>query len=359
VGNPGRLADLGVVRDSLLMAAVALAASSPAVWAQEKSHGGAPAPLFGSDSTLTLTLTADFRAIAKDRDTIARNPHSAVLSYTGLDARVVALNVEVRTRGHFRLKRATCDFPPLRLTFPKAELDKTLFERQRSLKLVTHCDNKSAEYEQYVLQEYLVYRVYNRLTDLSFRARLARVTYRDLVDSSARSVKYAFFIEDDQEMAKRTGTRVAKTQGARFDDLDHDQGTLLAVFEYFIGNTDWSLPYLHNIRLVRREEGSYYPVPYDFDWSGAVNTRYAKPDPRLPIRSVRERLYRGPCRTTDELAPVFARFKQEREAIYRLYQEQPDLAGGNARSTVEYFEDFYRLLDNPGRLKEQFRVACD
>ena len=50
-------------------------------------------------------------------------------------------------------------------------------------------------------------------------------------------------------------------------------GVILAfLFEYFIGNTDFSFNGLHNGELVLRPNGApLTPIGYDFDFSGAVN----------------------------------------------------------------------------------------
>ena len=68
----------------------------------------------------------------------------------------------------------------------------------------------------------------------------------------------------------------------------------LAVFEYLIGNTDWSVPYQHNIRLLTVPAiKNPVPVPYDFDQAGLVEAFYALPSENIGVASVRERVYRS------------------------------------------------------------------
>ena len=63
----------------------------------------------------------------------------------------------------------------------------------------------------------------------------------------------------------------------------------MSVFQYMVGNTDWSMVRFHNVEVSRTPRGVYVPVPYDFDWTGLVSTRYARPNEGLGIRSVRQR----------------------------------------------------------------------
>ena len=70
--------------------------------------------------------------------------------------------------------RGALHHPPLFVSFGDETARGTLFEGQTMLPLTTHCRDSSS-YEQYVLKEYLAYRIYNLLTDKSLRVRLARV----------------------------------------------------------------------------------------------------------------------------------------------------------------------------------------
>ena len=131
------------------------------------------ARLFDAPEALPLTLTADFNALSKDRGE-SKQVHAGVLTSVRPAGDSVALDVRLRTRGHFRLQRRTCDFPPLKVSFDKQQVKHTAFAGQGGLKLVVHCQDRDS-YEQNLLQEYLLYRVFNLITEKSFRARLAHV----------------------------------------------------------------------------------------------------------------------------------------------------------------------------------------
>jgi hypothetical protein len=341
------------------LAALTLAsAGAPAARAQDSTaqrRVRRPAPLFASDTTLALTLVADFRALANQRDTVNPKRFPLAATYAGPDGKPVTVRGQITTRGHFRLQRGICNFPPLRLIFPDTGTRGTLFARQRGLKLVTHCRDP---FEQHVLREYLAYRAHNLVTPLSFRPRLARVRYVDARDTTRVSERWGFLLESERELAERNGGKLLdEARGALFDHLAESSATLLSVWEYFIGNTDWSLAALHNVRLVATDTGTL-AVPYDFDFSGLVNTPYAAPDSRLPIRSVRERLWRGPCLSGRALAPVLARFVAQRAAITALYDSVPALDRRYARDAVRFLDQFYERAGEPDRMAQAFKSSC-
>ena len=145
---------------------------------------------------------------------------------------------------------------------------------------------------------------------------------------------------------------------AMFKDVDAAKLTLDMVFEYMIGNTDFSIVRLHNVRLVQDQTRTLYPVPYDFDFSGLVDTRYSAPDKRLGIPTVRDRLYRGPCLTQAELEPVVERFRARKSEILALYDSIPDLAASNRKSARGYLEEFFSNVERADRMKRTLIDGC-
>jgi hypothetical protein len=265
--------------------------------------------------------------------------------------------MRIRTRGHSRRKPTSCTFAPLRLEFESNPVG-TVFEGQRALKLGTHCRDLG-DYEQYVFREYAVYKIFNVLTPRSFRARLAQARYVNARNKKVVAERAALFLEDDDDVARRMEGRAVEQRGVSFRRADSETVDLMMVFEYMIGNTDMSMLALHNIRLVRAATGTVYPVPYDFDYSGLVNTRYSVPDPRLGLNSVRSRLYRGPCRSAEEFEPLFARLRAARGEVMAVYDSIPDLKPAYVRQAREYLDQFYKTLDRPSSVKRAFIDDCD
>jgi hypothetical protein len=246
-----------------------------------------------------------------------------------------------------------------------------MFEGQDKLKLVTHCQDDKDEYQQYVLLEYLTYRTYNLLTELSFRVRLARITYVDTEESRDPATSYAFLIEDEEMMSVRNGWEFLAVPQIPPAMVDPTNLALVEVFQYFIGNTDYSafMPEpekhecCHNTKPIGTMAGPVFAVPYDFDLSGLVDTRYANRLYRgnleqLGIRNVRDRLYRGMCVSQGELPDVFDLFNQKREEIYALYREQQDLDPKVLEETTKFIDKFYEVINDEGKTKREFRDRC-
>jgi hypothetical protein len=341
------------IRTTLAVLWLATAAGARAL-AQQPADSGAPR-LFDTSAPLALTLSADFGAIAKGRDTTKKQDYPGTLAYLAPSGDTVTLTVKLRTRGHFRLR--LCQYPPLRVEFDREQAERTIFARQKSLKLVVQCRSGTSN-ANYLLEESLIYRTYSLLTDMSFRVRLARVTYVDARGRDEPDTRYAFFLEDDDRMARRNRAEVDTSPAISQIETDPTQMGLFAVFQYLIGNTDWSVAARHNVVVIRDSAGGLYPVPYDFDWSGVIAPPYARPDSRLGIVSVRQRLFRAECRTAEELAPLFARFIAQQDAIYALYRDQEGLEPKRVKQTLDYYDEFYRTINDPRATRREFMVTC-
>lgn len=312
----------------------------------------APKPLFADDTPLSLTLTARLVTINRDRvkpkaDSLATK-HPARLTYNG-PAEVQTMPVTLSVRGNFRRDGANCKFPPLYLNVPKKATKNTPFAGQNKLKLVTHC-----QLDEYVVREYLVYRMYNLLTDLSFRARLAQVTYVDSAQKRAPETHWGILLEDADDLAKRNHARTTKIR-TKAQFADTMAMATVSVFEYMIGNTDWSVPFQHNIRtLIDSTKPRPLVAPYDFDHAGIVNARYARPAEQLNIESVRDRMYRGPAFTVSALNRVLDRFVALKPQFYALYQNNPNLSTDYIRDTLRYLDEFYETITNPKYVQRAF-----
>lgn len=309
--------------------------------------------LFESDSILELSITSSLKNLVKDVGD-KNKYHRGRLSYHLGDS-IVSMIVDLKTRGNFRKNRSICSFPPIKIKFNKSQSSYTLFHGYKSLKMVTHCQNKSSRYEQMLIQEYLIYKAYNLFTPESFNVRLARINYKDGKGEMKPLTKFGFFIEDFEKMAERNG------KISRYDKKVHQDHTLinkitkLAVFQYLVGNTDWGVPTLHNIKLIAKTPTSRpICIPYDFDWASLVNAPYAIPQEKLNISSIHERLYRGYKRTPKDLEYIFREFRMKKEALYKLYTDCSHLSDKEKERVLNYFDEFYEIIDNPKRVKEEF-----
>lgn len=318
-------------------------------------------PLFEHDEVLEVKLEQNVKALKKDIDE-DRTYHPARLTYSDpIQLQEVTLNVSVKTRGKTRRNPRLCDSPPLAIKFNTEETKNTIFRKQKKLKLVTHCKKNKTIFEQYLFQEYLAYRAYNVLTDKSFRVRLVRIAYVDSEGKYKPVTRYAFFIEDEKKMAKRLDGKLDESTQHYWVFQQKDAQILVSVFQFLIGNTDWSIPARHNVKILRvGPKESLYAVPYDFDMSGIVNTSYARPHEKLQdkISSVRTRWYRGLCRKQEEFAPVIALFNERKAALYAVYEDFRLLSGRSGKSTLRYLDDFYEIINKPRKVKKHLVENC-
>ena len=317
--------------------------------------------LFVSDEPLYLSLTMDIKAVLRD---VGDNSsyHEARLNYISDSGENISIPVGIKPRGNFRKDPNNCDFPPLRLNFSKTGIENTLFENQNKLKIVTHCRSRRALFEQNVLKEFLAYRLYNLFTEESFRVRLLKITYVDSKGKLDEIEKVGFLIEPEKQMSARNHSEVMEVSTVHQERTDRHKITMLSVFQYMIGNTDWSTrsdegP--HNVVLIRSHPGATpVAVPYDFDWSGLVNAPYAEPSPQLQIDNVTTRLFRGFCRTEEEFNMVFEEFRKREVDIYKTCRDIPFMENKQLIAAEKYIEGFFETLNDPRAIEREFYNNC-
>lgn len=311
--------------------------------------------LFDADTVLSITLKGDIRALMNDRADIPKE-HSLSLGYTNQQGAEVSIDIASRTRGNFRRKLGGCTYPPVMLLFNgTSSVQNTLFSQQRKLKLVMPCSG-----DDYVVREYLAYKIYNLLTPMSFKARLVSVVLDDTKRNKRTTPFYGILLEEEQQMAARNNlVNVERKIGPR--QAEPASFLRMALFEYLIGNTDWSVEYLQNVKLLSKDSLSIpFTVPYDFDHAGLVSAPYAKPAEELRLSSVRERRYRGYCLADlGQLDPFIAELNSNKEKIVSLYDTASYLDAGSKKSALKYLEDFYTVINDPSRRKRDFNYPCD
>jgi len=293
--------------------------------------------------------------MARDRDAEPEE-RPGQLSYRAADGAEVVLPVQLRPRGNSRRDREVCTFPPLRVNLKKSTVRETLFAKQNNLKLVTHCRSPE-KFQNYLLLEYLAYRIYNTLTPASFRVRLLEISWQDTESSKAPLTRLGFFIEHKDRLAKRLDTEVVEVAGRiSVDSLDRAQTTLAEVFQFMVSNTDFSFiappegdACCHNAVLLMAPGGGYLPVPYDFDRTGLVSPPNGQPDLALKQRNFRDRLYRGFCRDDDYFEQALARTRDKRGEIEALISDQQGLADRFRSQALKFIDDYYQIINDEQR----------
>ena len=330
-----------------------------AALAMPGAEAGAPDPLFQDDAALRVEFTAPFSQLINERPKDRELPGS--FSFKDPDGTVVELDLQVRARGNFR--HANCDFPLLYLNFKRSQVEGTLPDQQNKLKMVVHCKD-SARYQQSVLREYLAYRMLNVLTDRSFRVRLLDVTYVDSENRRPRMVRNAFLIEHEDRLADRLGMERLNVFPEGAEALQADYLNLTSVYQYLLGNTDFS-PILgsnneccHNNSMFGKDGRPQLAIPYDFDMSGWVHTPYARPEEDLGIDDVRQRLYQGFCVNNKYVDDSIAQFVQARDPIYALVAEPRAMDQSVRERLGVYLDEFYDVIGDSQTVQREILDRC-
>lgn len=316
--------------------------------------------LFDAEDALHITIEAPFRTMIKDllnEDVYVEG----TLSVSGQ----AAIPVRLKPRGKTRRSKEVCNFPPLTVNFKKKDVEGTVFAAQDKLKLVTHCQDRKESYQIYYRQEYHIYKVYNLLTDESFRVRPAEITYVDTDGKRKTITRFAFFIEDTDELAGRIGLERYKVQKFRSDELDPFKASRFVMFQYLIANLDWATMggppgenCCHNSKPFIDHAGVVTPVPYDFDFAGVINAKYASPPEGVKVRNMKTRLYRGLCKHNATVPAAVALINANREAITQLYQETAFLDERDATKAIKFYDGFFEDVNDPKKFERKIIRKC-
>ncbi|MEO8763246.1 MAG: hypothetical protein ABI416_03120 [Ginsengibacter sp.] len=305
---------------------------------------------FLDDTPIEVTFTTDIKKLRNDKTTPVYQP--AKISMRFSDTSVISEDIRVKPRGHFR--KNNCNLASLMLNFKNVSSPK-LSPLDR-LKLVGGCENGNM-YDELLLKEYLVYKIQNILSNKSFRVRLLHLNFNDSREKVKSYSQYGFFIEDVNDLAERNNCVEINNMNLVTSMANREQVTFVNLFQYMVGNVDWSIFKCHNIKLLAPKNdtlASPYPIPYDFDFCGLVNAGYASTPEDLGMASVRERLYRGFPRTLDELQAVIGIFTEKKENIM-YYIDHFELCSTKCRRGMkEYLEEFYKAVSTRKNIESIF-----
>jgi hypothetical protein len=305
---------------------------------------------FLDDKPVEVTLTTDIRKLRNDKKTPAYQPANIIMQFP--DSSIINEEIRVAPRGIFR--KNNCDMASLMLNFSNATSPK--LSPLKKLKLVGGCKTASV-YDELLLKEYVVYKIHNLLSNMSFRVRLLHITYNDSKEKIKSYTQSAFLMEDMKDMAERNNCVEIKNDNFYTESTNRDQMTFVNLFQYMIGNTDWSVFKRHNIKLMVPKNDTLakpYAVPYDFDFCGLVDASYAGVPEELGIESVRQRLYRGFSRSLNELQASINVFEEKKESIM-YYIDHFELCSTRCRKgMVSYLGEFYKTVENKKNVESIF-----
>ena len=300
--------------------------------------------LYKGEGPIRITITTDLETLINERR--GEDAQPAMLSFSTPDKREHQLEMEVSSRGKFRRRR--CDFPPLRLAFSRKHLEEQGFDRSfRKLKLVTHCLEDRRISQDNIVKEHLIYEMYRELTGYSFRARLARIDYRDTEKKLSRIRRYGIFLEEIEELGQRFGLEECNNcYGVDPDQLDAATENLMCVFQYMIGNTDWDINMVRNIKLLMPADSSrFIPVPYDFDFAGFVSPPYAVPNADYGLTSLKQRVFLGRQLAWQDLAHTLEQFVAKKPQIMSMVRHAKLLSSPARQECLAYLHSFYDEIE--------------
>lgn len=305
---------------------------------------------FQDEEIIQLTICTDMGKLLADGDDPEYQPAKLSLEKNGQP--VEHFHIKTKARGVFR--KSMCTFPPLKIRFPDKVLKETGLDEFPTLKLVTHCKEDSI-FEQLILKEYLTFKLYNVLTDSSFRTQLARIRYVDDQGKMPDVERYGFIIESPEELAERLEGRLLGEEFGVPKHINKPQYKLFTMFQFMIGNTDWALKNRHNVKLIQPKDGDLrlpIPVPYDFDFCGLVDAPYAVPHHSIPVADVKDRFFQWRGSQDEDFSEVIALFKSKKTELMAVCNKCEFLTETCKAEATAYLDSFFEVIDEPEKMVE-------
>jgi len=312
---------------------------------------------FDIKAPFECTLEFDIKAYQRNKNKGDYLP--AELSfYNQEDSLLTTRQVRLKARGKFR--RAHCTLPPLWLNIKKANVASEEFENVNKMKIVTHC-RMSSTYQSIIMKEFIAYNIYRVISPYSFRVRLMEIRYIDTGRKNKEYTDWAFVIEPEAMMAERLDAFPFKYDNISRDQTKVFETDVMSIFQFMIGNADYSIMTRHNTKLIKLNDLSVsepIPVPYDFDYTGIVNAPYAKPGENLDIESITDRYFLGPCRTREEYQKAIDVFVQKKESIYDVVNSFPYASAKTKKDILDYLNEFYNQINKSWFIELNLESTC-
>lgn len=308
--------------------------------------------LFRSDEILHLSLRFDLTEYMRKKP--KEEYLKAILTYYINDKDSINKEIKLRSRGIAR--NNICNFPPISLNFKQSDLKGEVAKKADKIKMVTHCNSGN---EEYLFKEFLIYRMFNVLTEYSFKVRLVKVDYISTAKNNRIIRSYAFLIEPLDMLAERTKSVPVEITTLSQRSIIPEIMDRVLIFSYMIGNTDWSIAGQHNVRVVSIVDPAHPGlggiIPYDFDYAGLVNAHYALPAEGLGLESVRQRRFLGDCKSADQYSNSLKEFSEKKSDFYKIIREFTYLNEKDKKYMIAYLDEFYSDLERGILIKTLLR----
>lgn len=300
---------------------------------------------FESDKPLRVSLKYDITSFIKNKTKGEYLDAELTIFYD--EKAPVTKKIRIQARGNYR--RGMCIFPPFFLNFKTDPIQDKQYADVKKIKVVSHC-NASKKSEETLLKEFLAYKLYNILTEKSFRVRLLDITYIDTGKKQGTYEKFGFVIEPADVVAKRNNCVIVETMAITGANLVEDDADRAALFQYMISNTDWRVKSGHNTKFLKSLTDitdKVMVLPYDFDFSGFVGASYSFPQEWSNTESIYDRDYLGYCRNnTESQVKNIELFKSKREEILKTIKEFNLISEKEREDAIKFIEGFFDEIEN-------------
>ena len=300
--------------------------------------------IFDSDEILDISIQFDLTRFLRKAD--KEESFDGVMVIHPGEKDSVDKKIKITYRGEFRFEN--CSFPPMKINFKKPVYAYSDSGKIKKLKLVTRCKSGNI-YDDYALREYLVYKLYNVLTDTSYRVRLVKISFIDTRKNRKPVTQYGFFIEPLDILAGRINAAVVSSTNLNQSHIVPEVIDRVAIFNYMIANWDWSVPGQHNIDILKtmKYEGSNLglAVPFDFDLCGVVNADYSIPSEAIGLKNARDRKYCGICRDREVLKNDLLSLLNKKEKLYAVVDEFQYLSQKSKEDITSFLDQFFNQLE--------------
>lgn len=219
-----------------------------------------------------------------------------------------------------------------------------------------NCENA----DSYIVKEFLCYRFYEQVSQYTFQTRMIRINFVNEDDRKGEmNSLLGFLIEDDDKVADRFDGEILENKRIAGMVLEDSSAIRHDLFQFMIGNTDWSSLYQHNMKILKLDAKTVVPLAYDFDMTGMVMPPYAQVSSLVDIKNVSDRLFRGFCRDEEMMTSIRNEFLAKEDLIYGEIERQAFLLPPNeVRFMNNYLKEFFDILKDDKRFDFNILSAC-
>ena len=316
--------------------------------------GFCQSPFYDVAAPLELTIRADYQTLFKDRELRGPNVHRSTLEFveSGI-AKEIQMNLTLRGGG-----RRSHPMPPMKIEFDQ-RLVGGVFDGIKELKLVTHSytleereqnpERKSLPAD-IVVQEYLIYKIYNQFSDKAFKVRQARIKYQD-IGGHVLAHEFGFFFEDTGDFAKRFNSKNDRALGLKPENILPESYATVAFFKWMVGDFDWAIEPDHpvtpakNVEILKTAEGDRFLVPKDFDLARMI---------RKSDFVVTENIKGLPCLSEEQIDQLIAKGLALYEPTVSIFQDEP-LVSEESRIRVKAYLASFSAAVQSGTVKAKMQ----